>query len=315
MAGVAGVDATTGHPLDTVFARQQLPGATLIKGDSVSALVDGALAAVGAALDTDDGPFTLHAFIPDPRCYRSIEGRARLLGDGILAALRQRRRRTFRRYLPPDQTATAWPRLALLQAALVGRTSLLLSCSRPRALQLGGHDLAPWPAGVAPIEEDSTAPSRAYGKLEEGLAWLGRRPARGDTCVDLGGAPGGWAWTALKRGAQVVAVDRAPLAPPAAGHPGLSMVIGNAFTYRPPAPVDWLLCDVICEPARTIDLIERWMAAGLCHRVVATVKFKGRGDYRVLAGVGERLAAQGWPFVRIKHLRRHHNEVAILASR
>ena len=66
-------------------------------------------------------------------------------------------------------------------------------------------------------------------------------------------APGGWAYSALRRGARVTAVDRAPLLPPAGGHPNLTTVLGNAFTFTPPArPVDWLLCDVICEPPRSV---------------------------------------------------------------
>ena len=45
------------------------------------------------------------------------------------------------------------------------------------------------------------------------------------------------------------------------------MIVGNAFTYAPPAAVDWLLCDVICEPPRTIELVDRWMREGRCRRV------------------------------------------------
>jgi 23S rRNA (cytidine2498-2'-O)-methyltransferase len=133
--------------------------------------------------------------------------------------------------------------------------------------------------------------------------------------VDLGGAPGGWAFTALGLGAKVTAVDRSPLVAPALGHPHLEMILGNAFNYRPPAPVDWLLCDVICEPTRTLALVETWMREGLCRRVVATLKFKGEGDYGLLREVRTRLGRLRWPFIRLKHLHHHSNEVAILATR
>jgi 23S rRNA (cytidine2498-2'-O)-methyltransferase len=292
------VTAATGVG-DPVFALQVLPDATLVKGESVRALADAAVAPITSAL-AQDTPFALHAYVPDAQRYRSIAGRAALVREALLQRLGRAR-------------AAPWPSHHLVQAALVGRGSLLVSCSRPRPLGTGGFDLAPWPAGVAPVAEDRAAPSRAYGKLEEGLAWLGATPAPGQSCVDLGGAPGGWAWKALARGARVVAVDRAPLAAPALGHPALTSVIGDAFRYRPPAPVDWLLCDVICEPARTIDLVARWMERGWCRRVVATLKFKGKDGYGMLPAARARLAAAGWPFLRLKHLHRHHNEVAVLA--
>jgi 23S rRNA (cytidine2498-2'-O)-methyltransferase len=110
-----------------------------------------------------------------------------------------------------------------------------------------------------------------------------------------------------------VAVDRAPLLPPAATHPALTFLRGDAFSYAPPAPVDWLLCDVIAEPARTVDLVQRWMAEGRCRRLVATLKFKGRG-YAMLGAAAARLGEVGWPHLRVKHLFHHHNEVSVMAS-
>ena len=80
-------------------------------------------------------------------------------------------------------------------------------------------------------------------------------------------------------------------------------------------PVDWLLCDVICTPDKTIELCDQWMAADLCRSVVATLKFKGSADYPAIAAARTRLGRHGWPFLRIKHLRNHHNEAVILATR
>lgn len=300
-------------PLDPVFARQALPDAVQIKGDSVRALAEAAYAVVADVLDVAPAGFVLHTFVPDPGAYAHLAGRAALLAEAIESLLHQRRRRAMRRLLSDGDPLS--DDVLVVQSALVGRTSLLVSAARPRRLPHGGWDLAPWPAGIAPVPEDRSAPSRAYGKLEESFAWLGCAPTRGERCVDLGGAPGGWSWCALKRGAAVLAVDRAPLLPPAAGHPGLTVVRGDAFAYRPPAPVDWLLCDVICAPARTLATVERWMTEGWCRFLVATLKFKGDGGYAILPEAHRRLTALGWRHVRLKHLYRHHNEVAILATR
>jgi 23S rRNA (cytidine2498-2'-O)-methyltransferase len=300
---------------DPVWARQQLPGAFHLKADSVKALAAASYEVLQESIDEAAAGFTLHAYVPDPEAYGHLAARADLIGAELMELLQQRRRRAFRRHVPAAEAAARWGELLVVQLGLVGRTSLLVSAARPRALALGGFDLAPWPAGIAPVAEDRAAPSRAYGKLEEAFAWMGAAPAPGQQCVDLGGAPGGWAWKALQRGARVVAVDRAKLAPPAADHPALEMVQGNAFTYEPSQPVDWLLCDVICEPSRTVELVDRWMTRGWCRAVVATLKFKGASDYGMLAPARAHLAVHGWRHLRLKHLFRHHNEVAITTLR
>ena len=49
---------------------------------------------------------------------------------------------------------------------------------------------------------------------------------------------------------------------------------GDAFRYEPEKPVDWLLCDIIAPPERTIKLLGRWLRNGWCRRFVVTVKLK-----------------------------------------
>ncbi len=162
---------------------------------------------------------------------------------------------------------------------------------------------------------DRAPPSRAYQKLEEAFAWMGAEPRAGETCVDLGAAPGGWTATALKRGARVVAVDRAPLAPPLSRHPKLATVIGNAFTYLPAAPVDWLLCDVVCEPPRSLAICDAWLARGLCRNLIVTVKFKGRAGYGVLAELPALFERVRPVFARTKQLAHNKNEVTVMVRK
>ncbi|HEY0705856.1 MAG TPA: SAM-dependent methyltransferase [Polyangia bacterium] len=297
---------------DPAFALQVIPAATQVRGESVRDLVVAADEILADRLEAGDGPIVVHAYVPDAAAYRTVSGRAALLGSSYADHLRQHRRRVSRRL---TTTADAFSEAIVVQLVLVGRTSLLVSASKPQPLATGGFDLAPWPGGVAAVDESRAAPSRAYRKLVESFAWLGAAPERGQTCVDLGGSPGGWAFTALTRGASVIAVDRSPLSPPAAGHPKLAMVIGNAFTYRPPGPVDWLLCDVICEPEKTIALVERWIDEGLCTAVIATLKFKGAGDYGRIGEARTRLAKRRWDSLRIKHMRHHNNEAVIMMRR
>jgi 23S rRNA (cytidine2498-2'-O)-methyltransferase len=300
--------------LDPVFARQQLPAAHAIRAASVAALAEASYHAVEAAVDRAGGTFTVHALTltgTDPR----LQSRCALVAQETLALLRQRRRRSARQFQPAEEAAGQFDRVtALIQILLLDREQGFVSVAAPRPLPAGGWDLAPWPAGLAPVIEDRRPPSRAYRKLEEAFLWMGLEPAPGQLCVDLGGAPGGWTYVALKRGARVVTVDRAPCEPPVLGHPALTMIEGNAFTYAPPQPVDWLLSDIVCEPVRSLTLIKDWLARGDCRHLVVTVKFKGREGYGILADVKGVLAEAALPRYRIKHLHHNKNEVTVFAS-
>ena len=144
---------------------------------------------------------------------------------------------------------------------------------------------------------------------------MGAPPRAGETCVDLGASPGGWTATMVKHGARVVAVDCAPLAPPLASHPLVASVLGNAFTYLPAAPVDWLVCDVVCEPPRSLALCDTWLSGGLCQNLVVTVKFKGRAGYGVLAELEALFARLRPAFARVKQLSHNKNEVTMMVRR
>ena len=307
---------TTREPLpvvDPAFALQQLPDAHWVRGGSPAALARAAAVHVVPRLELTGAPWQLHSFVPDPQAYRTLAPLVPELAAAFQAELRQS---------APGLTGHQAPaggelRRSAAGAAGAGGESVAAGLLRaaPAAAGRVATTSRPGRAGARPcrtIVGRRPGPTASWWRGSPGWAQP-RRP--GERCVDLGGAPGGWAWTALARGASVVAVDRSPLAPPAAGHPGLQAIIGDAFGYRPPQPVDWLLCDVICRPERTIELAETWMRQGLCRRLVATLKFTGTGDYAVIERARQRLGAVGWRFVRMKHLANHHNEVAILARR
>ena len=138
---------------------------------------------------------------------------------------------------------------------------------------------------VAFVEDKEGPPSRAYLKLWEALTRLGRYPGPGETCLDLGASPGGWTWALAKLGAQVIAVDKAPLEPRVVAMPGVSVRQESAFGLDPQSlpPVDWLFSDVICYPARLLALVRRWIAAEAARNLVCTIKFQGATDHDVAA--------------------------------
>ena len=82
------------------------------------------------------------------------------------------------------------------------------------------------------------------------------------TAIDLGAAPGGWTWQLVQRGLKVIAVDNGPLKGAAASHPSIKHLRLDGFSYRPQRPVDWLVCDMVEQPAKVAALIAEWIAAG-----------------------------------------------------
>ena len=149
----------------------------------------------------------------------------------------------------------------------------------PDRLLASAAKTSPFPLGECRFEEDRIGPpSRAYLKLWEALTRMGARPGPGSRCLDLGASPGGWTWALAVLGAEVEAVDKAPLDPAVAALPGVRQVVESAFALEP-RPVDWLVCDVIAYPARTLALVRRWIEAGAPGRVVCSVKFQGATDH------------------------------------
>ena len=182
---------------------------------------------------------------------------------------------------------------------------------------------SPFPNGEARFVEDRAGPpSRAYLKLWEALALLRRWPEPGQTCLDLGAAPGGWTWALARLGARVTAIDKAPLDPAIAAMDGVSEVIDSAFALDPAAwraahgVVDWLVCDVIAYPARSLRMMRGWIEAGAARNIVCTLKFQGETDH----ATAEAFAALPAPLAsgpsgaggQVRHLFHNKHELTFL---
>jgi 23S rRNA (cytidine2498-2'-O)-methyltransferase len=168
---------------------------------------------------------------------------------------------------------------------------------------------SPFPNGeVELVEDKSGPPSRAYLKLWEALVRLRRWPQPGERCLDLGACPGGWTWVLARLGANVVAVDKAPLDPKVAAMPGVEWRGESAFGLDPSSvgPVDWLFSDVICYPARLLRLVERWRATGLVRNFVCTIKFQGETDHETAR------AFAAIPDATVLHLHNNKHELTFL---
>ncbi len=163
---------------------------------------------------------------------------------------------------------------------------------------------SPFPNGAPGFVEDRHGPpSRAYLKLWETFARLRRQPVPGERCLDLGAAPGGWTWLLARSGAQVIAVDRAPLAPEVAELANVTVQRTSAFGLDPVqlGPVDWWCSDIIAYPDRLLALVTRWLEAGVVRNLVCTVKFQGATDHEVAARFAALPGAQLFHLSQNKH--------------
>ncbi len=175
--------------------------------------------------------------------------------------------------------------------------------------------------GSRRMADDPLAPSRSYLKVEEAYGLLGCEPQPGETVCDLGAAPGGWSYSAAKRGARVLAIDNGPLKGGALGHPQIEHRCEDAFRFLPVAvsvdTFDWLFCDLVEEPHHVLQhLVEPWLARGWCRRFVVNLKF-GRVDaialLRELRAPGSPLAAHA-PGARVRHLYHDREEFTVVGS-
>jgi 23S rRNA (cytidine2498-2'-O)-methyltransferase len=173
--------------------------------------------------------------------------------------------------------------------------------------------------GQRRMADDDLAPSRSYLKVEEACIVLGREPRPDETVCDLGAAPGGWSYSAAKRGAHVVAIDNGPLKGGALDHPQIEHRREDAFRFSPRdgEVFDWLFCDLVEEPHHVLrGLVEPWLARRWCHRFVINLKF-GRVDPIALL---RELRAPNSPFTQhapgahIRHLYHDREEFTVVGE-
>jgi 23S rRNA (cytidine2498-2'-O)-methyltransferase len=284
-----------------------------------------------------------HLILHDPREIRgdSVNALAARLLEGFLEAVRGVR------------VEAAWPCVFLSPAEVVGLGRRVAAVEEAfheglrrrlsRVQRLAQADL---PRGVGPaagwavwfadfgrafasravfvngprrMADDERAPSRSYLKVEEAYAIFGREPAAGETVADLGAAPGGWSFSAAKRGARVVAVDNGPLKGGAADNPLIDHRREDAFSFRP-APgerFDWLLCDLVEDPNHVLENVVRpWLENRWCARFVINLKF-GRVDplafLRQMRTPGGVLARHA-PGARVRHLYHDREEFTVVGE-
>jgi 23S rRNA (cytidine2498-2'-O)-methyltransferase len=292
---------TTDAPRDPwpTFARTGFPVATELcpSSSSIAALAADLLAASRA-------PFSLRAWTPDAD------------ETNVHSALAADLESKSRAALLPDLLARHTTDLAALRYGGLLVEVCLLSPSRAFVGLVPAQDLPTLaPGGRARSKMPADSPSRAARKLVEALDWLGFGPEPGEACVDLGAAPGGWTCVLVDRGARVVAVDPAKLAPAFAKHRSVTHVQASAFDYLPPSPVDWLLCDMAWRPLEVAALLAKWARRRLARALVANVKLPMKDRVGFVRRISSIVAEGGWTNLRSRQLYHDREEFTLAAWR
>ena len=240
-----------------VFARQKLRLLAELRdlpaGDRIAPILS---ALEGAP------PFgTLLVEHPDSDAGKPLAGLARSFGNALRPALRKAG------VLAPSED----PASTRLHACFVSGDHVLLATSDPR-------DSAPWPLGIPRLKLHPQAPSRSALKLEEALLVLLDAPLRerllrpGMHAADLGAAPGGWTWVLARQGLHVTAIDNGPLQPHLFETGLVEHLRADGFTWQPPRPLDWMVCDMVEQPRRVAARMADWLREGWCRQAIFNLK-------------------------------------------
>ena len=137
---------------------------------------------------------------------------------------------------------------------------------------------SPNPMGIVRLRMPGASPSRSSMKLAEALIVFlgddasGKRMAPGMRAADLGASPGGWTWQLVQKSFSVIAVDNGPMDAALMETGQVKHRREDGFGFRPPEPVDWMVCDMVESPSRIATLAARWIAEGWCRETLFNLK-------------------------------------------
>ncbi|GIX34409.1 MAG: ribosomal RNA large subunit methyltransferase M [Lysobacteraceae bacterium] len=184
--------------------------------------------------------------------------------------------RGFGRVVEAALARRGWLQRDGVQAAPVLHLALLATDHLLLAESCAGEP--PWPGGIPRLRLLREAPSRSALKLEEALLVLLRPEERqgwlqpGMQAADLGAAPGGWSWVLARHHLDVTAVDNGPMAASALATGLIRHLRADGFTFRPQRPLDWMVCDMVEQPARVAARIATWLREGWCRQTIFNLK-------------------------------------------
>ena len=286
---------------ELVFARQKLRLFAELRGMDPSDRLTPLLAAMPGGVRFGD----LWVEHPDSDAGKPLSGLARSFGNALRPALRKAG------MLAAKEDA----RLPRLHVCFLAGDHALLALADPR-------DSAPWPLGIPRLKLLPEAPSRSALKLEEAFLALLTADERehllrpGMTAADLGAAPGGWTWVLTRQHLRVTSVDNGPLRQHVLDTGLVEHLRADGFHWHPAKPLDWMVCDMVEQPAKVAARMAKWFAEGWCRHAVFNLKLpmkKRWQETRLCLDLFEEQA--GMPLtVRAKQLYHDREEITVFAT-
>ena len=104
------------------------------------------------------------------------------------------------------------------------------------------------------------------------------------------------------------------------GHPLVKHLRQDGFRFRPPHPVDWLVCDMVERPGRVAELMADWLAEGAARQAVFNLKLPMKKRAEALSDALERIDARmlaaGLAYtLQVKQLYHDREEVTVYLAR
>lgn len=203
---------------------------------------------------------------------------------------------------------------------LVADVIVAADAEEPAWLGVHRHDAnhVAEPGGLIAVDVPADAPSRAYAKIEEAIAWAGLPVRAGDVALEIGAAPGGAVMALARRGVEVFGVDTGDLAANVRAMKGvhhLPIKVGALRWEQLPKRVDWLLVDVNLAPQVALHEVARLMPklAPTLLGAVFTLKLNDVSFVAELPVLAQRIAGFGFASVRMRHLPSNRKEVCAVA--
>jgi 23S rRNA (cytidine2498-2'-O)-methyltransferase len=178
---------------------------------------------------------------------------------------------------------------------------------------------SPHAGGRTPLVSPPDAPSRAWLKFEESLAWSHLPMRKDDLALELGSAPGGATWAMLNREIHVIGVDTGTMDPRVLSFNGRSSFTLIPKSFRTlvredlPLPINWLLMDLNVSPGMALGPVERivsWMRRSLMGALL-TLKMNDASQAEKIPAFLERVRLTGLLDVRAAQLSSHRREIVV----
>lgn len=180
------------------------------------------------------------------------------------------------------------------------------------------------PGGRVAIAVPDDAPSRAFAKLEEALAWSRLALPRGATAIELGSAPGGAAYALARRGVHVLGIDPATMDPRVLAYEGpggarvrhLALAAGALRKKDVPSYASILVCDANLAPPvalRTVASIASWLRESLTTMIL-TLKMNDEHMVDAIPELLDRVRTLGMQ-VHAAQLPSNRREICVVARK